>query len=208
MLLDFLAIMIFVFVLSALLLTLVNRPVIHEPPGHDPIEVEQHQEKEELEELAEAISQDKELLEPSPRIQVPRMNLPDAKLGGGAAEESCSKATGTIVLALAEAPGERREYNRRLRDRRMSDDLAREDRRLVQRRVWLRREEDRQGKHLLPITDAADTLGVRVEQIYKWLDDTEIPFYQVTEGKRKAIRFEISELLEWYSTYIPENGRL
>ena len=207
MLLDFLVIVFFVFILSALLLTLASRPPLPETsnPALDPVAVDTHPELEKMEELAEAISQDKDLLTPSAPIQVPRMNLPGAKLGGGATDELCSKTTGTIVLDLAKAPGEKREYNRRLRDRRMSDDLLKEDRRMVQRRVWLRREEDRRGKRLLPIKDAADTLGVTVEQIYKWLDNTDIPFYQVTEGKRRAIRFEISELLEWYSTFTPEN---
>jgi len=71
----------------------------------------------------------------------------------------------------------------------------------------LRRQEDRRDKRLLSIKDAADTIGVSVEQVYKWLDDTDIPFYHVTEGRRKTISFDISELLEWYSTFVPENRR-
>lgn len=209
MLLDFLVMVIFVFLISALLLALTGRFPSPETPGRgqEPVVLERHQEMEHMEELAEVISQDDDLLTPSPPIQVPRMNLPGAKLGGGAMDEPCSKATGTIVLASPGMPGEKREYNRRLRDRRISNDLREEDRRMVQRRVWLRREEDRRGKRLLSIKDAADTLGVSVEQVYKWVDDTDIPFYHVTEGRRKTIRFDISELLEWYSTFVPGNSR-
>jgi len=207
MLLDFLVTVVFVFILSSLLLMLAHRPPFPETLNEEgnPDAIEQ---RPELEELAEAISQDEDLLAPPPPIEVPHVNLPGAKLGGGAAGELCSKTTGSIALKLVDTEDEKRKYNRRLRERRVSDDLMKDDKRLVQRRVWLRREEDRRGKRLLPIKDAADTLGVSVEQMYKWLDDTDVPFYQVTDGKRKAIRFEIGELLEWFSAFIPQDRKL
>lgn len=210
MLLYFLVMVFLVFIISGLLVALTGRSSVAEAPGSDrgAVALDRHQETDQLEELAEVISQDDDLLTPSSPLQVPRMNLPGAKLGGGATDEPCSKATGTLILGSSEAAEERRQYNRRMRDRRVSNDLRKEDRRMIQRRVWLRREEDRRGKRLLPVKDAADTLGVTVEQVYKWLDDTDIPFYHVTEGKRKSIRFDIGELLEWFSAFAPEDRRI
>lgn len=211
MLLDFLAMIIFVFILSAIVLTLAVRTSssdsgdeAHNPV--EPVESERHLEEEGFEELARMIEKDQGLLTQPPPVQVPHIPLPDALLGGGANEEAFSKATGTIVLKVNEDPNEKREYNRRLRDRRTSDIPTDDERRIVQRRVWLRREEDRRGKTLLTVADAADTIGVPVERIYKWLDESDIPFYQVTEGKKKAIRFEIDELLQWYGAFTARGG--
>lgn len=208
MLLDFLAMIVFVFILSALVLTLAVRAPSSgsRSEAYNPVEPERRPELEGFEELAQMIDGDKDLLKPTPPVQVLHIPLPDAMLGGGAREEACSKATGTIILRLDEDPNEKREYNRRLRDRRMSDITADDERRIVQRRVWLRREEDRRSKTLLTVADAADTIGVPVERIYKWLDESDIPFYQVTEGKKKAIRFEIDELLQWYSAFSSGGG--
>ncbi|UCD57852.1 MAG: helix-turn-helix domain-containing protein [Candidatus Hydrogenedentota bacterium] len=208
MLLDFLVIVFFVFVLGTIVLKLAVRSPSHNSPceAPDPNRTEQLSEPEEpkeLEELAEAISHDNNLLTPTAPVQVPHVDLPGVKLGGGALDEPCSKAVGTVTLKSDKDPNERRTYNRRLRDRREADTPPEKERRILQRRVWLRREEDRHGKQLLTIVDAADTLGVHVEQIYKWLDGTDIPFYQVTEGNRKAIRFDVNELLQWHSKIAP-----
>jgi excisionase family DNA binding protein len=71
--------------------------------------------------------------------------------------------------------------------------------------VWLRRNEDYINKKLVSVQEAADTLETTTEQIYKWLGNSDIPFYQVSEGKRKVIRFEIDELLQWHSTCVVNN---
>ncbi len=208
MLLDFLAMVILVFILSALVIMLAVRAPSSglQTEAYTPVEPEQHPEFEALGELAQMIEGDTDLFAPAPPVQVPHISLPDAILGGGANDEACSKAIGTIVLKVNEDPGERRKYNRRLRERRTSDIPTDEERRIVQRRVWLRRREDQRGKMLLTVADAADTIGVPVEQIYKWLDESDIPFYQVTEGKKKAIRFEIDELLQWYGAFTASGG--
>jgi len=200
MLQDFLVIISFVFVLSAIILTLSGKAPSASRQTK-PCSNDRDGQEMELEDLIELIHRDKVLTSPEPPVQVHHVELPGARLGGGAGEETCSKATCAITLKLNEDPDERRKYNRRLRDRRASDHPVNDDRRLIQRRVWLRRQEDRRGKTFLSVTDAANTLGVTVEQIYKWLDDSDIPFYQVTEGKRKAIRFEINELLQWHSAF-------
>jgi hypothetical protein len=212
MLLDFLVIVFFVFILSTIVLKLAVRSPSHNSPceAPEPDKTEQRSELEEpkeLEEPAEAISHDKNLLASTAPVQVPHIDLPGVKLGGGALDEPCSKAVGTVTLRLDEDPNERRTYNRRLRDRRESDTPLEKERRILQRRVWLRREEDCHGKQLLTIVDAAGTLGVHVEQIYKWLDGADIPFYQVTEGNRKAIRFDVNELLQWYSKIAPRGRK-
>ncbi|RJP73368.1 MAG: DNA-binding protein [Candidatus Abyssobacteria bacterium SURF_17] len=204
---DFLLIVLFVFILSALILMFVSRTPQPEEPAlstneDDLIEKhERHRGFDNLDELVEAISHDKELLAPASPPEVPRIPLRNAKLGGGATDEMRSKTCGVIALRTNENPNEQRRYNRRLSDRRRSEAAVDEERRIVQRRVWLRRKEDFVGKTLLTVSDAADTLGVPVERIYKWLDESDIPFYQLTEGKRKAIRFEINELLQWFSTF-------
>lgn len=200
MLQDFLVIISFVFILSAIILALTTKAPSALPQTR-PRSDEGGAREMELEDLIELIHRDKVLTSPEPPVEVPHIELPGARLGGGAKGETCSKASFAITLKLNEDPNERRKYNRRLRDRRVADQPVEEDRRLIQRRVWLRREEDRRGKTLLSVTDAANTLGVTVEQIYKWLDDSDIPFYQVTEGKRKAIRFEINELVQWHSAF-------
>lgn len=161
-----------------------------------------------LDELAEAIENDEDLLTVVTPLKVPHIDLPGTLAGGGATEQACCKANGVILLDSDEDPNEKRKFNRRLRDRRSSETPVDEDRRMLERRVWLRRREDYAGKKLLNVTDAADTLGVPVEQIYQWLDKTDIPFYHITEGKSKAIRFEINELLHWYSIFSStESGR-
>jgi hypothetical protein len=203
MLVDFLFVSVSVFVLGAVVLMLVARSAA---PGMSarsgkPQEADQRLPFSEIDELVEAISRDKDLLTPPPPVQIPSMSLPGARLGGGAVRESYSKTTGEVVLKSAIDPDEKRRCNRRMNDRRSWESRQKDERRIVQRRVWLRREEDRRGKRLLNVSDAADTIGVPVERIYKWLDETDIPFYQVTEGKKKAIRFEINELLQWYSAF-------
>lgn len=204
MLVDFLVILIFVFILSGLVMTLGVKPPpspIQEASADDSPYSDQLN-PDDFDSLVETIEQDTNLLKPTPPITAPHINLPGAKIGGGAADENCSKATAAISFFLNEDPSEQRKYNRRMNDRRTANQPVEHERRLVQRRVWLRREEDRKGMTLLNITDAADTLGVTIEQIYKWLDNSNIPFYQVTEGKRKAIRFEINELLHWHGQFV------
>lgn len=154
-----------------------------------------------LEDLIEAIENDADLQESMTPLKVPHLDLPGALAGGGATDEACCRATGTIIIETDKNPDEHREYNRRMRDRRFTDTPVDSERRILDRRVWLRRKEDQQGKKLLNITDAADTLGVPVERIHQWLGKTDIPFYYVTDGKDKAMRFEINELLHWYSTF-------
>jgi hypothetical protein len=162
-----------------------------------------------FEELAEMMRQDSDLMKGPAPVNVPHTDLPGARLGGGAANEANSKAAAIIPLLLVEEPSERRKYNRRLSDRRDAADFPVDsERRLIQRRIWLRREEDRKGKVLLNVTDAANTLGVTIEQLYKWLDNSDIPFYQVTEGKRKAIRFEVNELLHWHSQFVRKSTNI
>ncbi len=207
MLFDFLLIVVFTFILSfPIMLLAVRSPsgeheISNQPSLRDD-ETADGPPPREMEELAELLQQDKGLFVSRESVDIPHIELPGAKLGGGCVNEDCSKATGSFVLELCENPDEQRKYNRRLRDRRTSDQPVTEERRLVQRRIWLRRREDRRGKTLLNVTDAADTLGVTVEQVYKWLDESDIPFYQVTDGKRRAIRFEIDELLQWYGTVV------
>jgi PTS system nitrogen regulatory IIA component len=46
---------------------------------------------------------------------------------------------------------------------------------------------------LLTVRDAAKLLGKSEQQIYRWVDDGEIPFHKVNE----QIRFHRAELLEW-----------
>ena len=159
-----------------------------------------------LEELAETIESDEKLLAAVTPIQVPHVELPGALTGGGATEQPHGKASGVIILGTDENPDEKRKFNRRLGDRRSSESLVAEDRRMVERRIWLRREEDRRGKKLLNVTDAADVLAVPVEKIYQWLDKTDIPFYQVTDGKEKKLRFEVNELLQWYGLFSSEQN--
>jgi hypothetical protein len=205
MLLDFLAILIFGFVLGALILTLgpkEDEPSLQELEQLDDTpSMPDEPCPDDFQSLADMISQDKDLLKPAPPVKVPHISLPGAKIGGGAVDETCSKATATISIVLEEDASERRKYNRRMQDRRIHQHPVEDERRLIQRRVWLRREEDCKGKVLLNITDAADTLGVSIEQMYKWLDNSDIPFYQVTEGKRRALRFEINELLHWHGNF-------
>ena len=155
----------------------------------------------ELEELVEVIEQDEDLQESVIPLQVPHIDLPGALAGGGATEQACCVAAGVIHIKTDDDPDEHREYNRRMRDRRCADVSVDDEHRILDRRVWLRRGEDRAGQKLLTLTDAADTLGVPVERIHQWLGKTDIPFYYVTDGKNKAMRFEINELLHWYSLF-------
>jgi PTS system nitrogen regulatory IIA component len=46
---------------------------------------------------------------------------------------------------------------------------------------------------LLTVRDAARLLGKSEQQIYRWVDDGEIPFHKVNE----QVRFHRAELLEW-----------
>ena len=208
MLADFLTIILFVFFVSMLVLLLATRSPTADPFGQtlEQNGATQPAEFGVLEELAEAISHDQDLLAREVPLHVPHIELPGVKLGGGAVDEPCSTASGMLLLELNEDPNEKRKYNRRLVDRRRSDVPISEEQRTVQRRVWLRREEDRSASQLLTVVDAADTLGVPVENIYKWLDEEDIPFYQITEDKQKTIRFEINEVLQWYSTFAPDSG--
>jgi excisionase family DNA binding protein len=202
---DFTVIILFGFILSWFALLLATRL-----PSPDTISryyyeagsVEESADPGESEEPVEEIESEEQTLPLASSVQVPHIDLQGVLAGGGATDEACAKASGSILLKASGDPNDMRRYNRRLSDRRASVAPVGEDRRTVQRRVWLRREEDRRGKKLLTVSDAADTLGVPVEQIYKWLDRADIPFYQVTEGKKKAIRFEIDELLQWYGTFV------
>jgi excisionase family DNA binding protein len=159
-----------------------------------------------LEELVETIESDEELLAAPTPLQIPHIELPGALAGGGATEQPYCKASGTIILKTDKDPKEKRRFNRRLKDRRSSETPVGEDRRIVERRIWLRREEDRHGKKLLTVTDAADMLGAPIEQIYRWLEKTDIPFYQVTDGKEKKLRFDVDELFQWYSLFSSEQS--
>jgi hypothetical protein len=160
-----------------------------------------------LEELVEVIEHDAELQESVTPLKVPHIDLPGALAGGGATDEACCSASGVILIEANENPDERREYNRRMRDRRSADTPVDDEHRILDRRVWLRRKEDQIGKKLLNVTDAADTLGVPVERIHQWLGKTDIPFYYVTDGKEKAMRFEINELLHWYSAFCSSQNK-
>ena len=202
---DFTVIILFGFLLSWFALLLATRS-----PSPDTISqyyyeagsVEELANPGESEEPVEEIEPEEQAPPSASSAQVPHIDLQGILTGGGVTNEACAKASGSILLKTNDDPEDRRRYNRRLSDRRASAASVGEDRRIVQRRVWLRREEDRRGKKLLTVSDASETLGVPIEQIYKWLDRADIPFYQVTEGKKKAIRFEIDELLEWYSTFV------
>jgi len=201
----FLFTLLFVFFLSGLVMSLAIRSPVPDIVDED-MEDEDRAELDEFNKLVEEIQDDEEILAVVTPLQVPHINLPEAMLGGGAAAEACSKTTGSIMLELNEDPNEKRKSNRRMADRRASADSVDENRRIVQRRVWLRREEDCSDRQLLSITDAADTLGVPIEQMYKWLDEVDIPFYQVSENKRKTIQFDINELLHWHSTFSNRGG--
>jgi excisionase family DNA binding protein len=198
-----------VFSMSAVFTLLAVRPGSSSPMGgaSEPGTDEESSPYDGLEELAEQVEADEELLSTVTPLKVPHIELPGALAGGGATAEACSKTSGVITLDMVDNPDENREYDRRMRDRRSSEFGVDQDRRLVERRILLRRDEDLKGKQLLTVTDAADTLGVPVERIYQWLDKADIPFYQVAEGKSKAIRFEINELLQWYSAFCSSPGR-
>ena len=205
---SFLIAVFVVFFMSAVFTLLADRPGAADPVGgaFDPKADEELPSSGALEELAEQIEHDEELLSAVTPLKVPHIELPGALAGGGATAQSFSKAAGVISLDVDDNPDENREYDRRMKDRRASEVGVDQDRRMVERRIWLRRKEDKKGKRLLSVTDAADTLGVPVERIYQWLDKTDIPFYQTTEGKEKAIRFEIDELLQWYSAFCSSQG--
>ena len=204
----FLFTLLFVFFLSGLVMSLAIRSPALDIVDED-MEDEDGEERDEpdaFDELADDIHDDEEVLAAVTPLQVPHIDLPDAMIGGGATAEACSKATGAIMLELNEDPNEKRKSNRRMTDRRSSANSVDEDQRMVQRRVWLRREEDCSDRQLLSITDAADTLGVPVEQMYRWLDEVDIPFYQVSENKRKTIQFDINELLHWHGRFSSRGG--
>lgn len=204
----FLFSLLFVFLLSGLVMLLTTRPPTPDIPDED-MEGEIDEGRAEFDAFAELeaeIQDDEEILATITPPNVPHIDLPDVMLGGGAAAEACSMAAGAIALELTDDPNEKRKSNRRMADRRASTDAVDEERRIVQRRVWLRREEDHSDKQLLSIIDAADTLGVPVEQIYRWLDEVDIPFYQVSENKRKTIQFDINELLHWHSRFNNRGG--
>jgi len=207
---EFLTSILFVFFLSGLLILFIVRSpssnLEAQYPEPDPAD-EESSGQVGLEDLAEEISLDKKLLASVAPVQVPHIELPGAIAGGGATAEARSKTSGKIILRDTADSGDKRKFNRRLRDRRSSDVPVDDDQRALERRIWLRREEDHSGKKLLTVSDAADTLGVPVEQIYKWLDKVDIPFYHVTDGKKKAIRFEINELLQWYTGFISNKNQ-
>jgi len=206
---SFLVAICFVFTLSGILMLFNTKSSSSGVPDEDPEPEasEQPYPIEELEELVDEIERDQALQVSLAPVKVPHIDLPGALSGGGVKEEACSKVSGVISLKAGENPDERRQYNRRLSDRRSLDVAVDDDRRIVDRRIWLRRREDFQGKQLLTVTDAADTLGIPIEQLYRWLDGTDIPFYQVTDGKKKAIRFEINELLQWYGEFSSSGGQ-
>ena len=206
---SFLVAVIVGFVMSAVFTLIAVMTTSADPTeeGSKPYADEESSSRGELEELVEEIERDEELLSSVAPLKVPHLELPGALAGGGAIEQACSKATGVIVLNVDENPDENREFNRRLKERRSSEISVDEDRRMVERRIWLRRQEDQKDRQLLSVTDAADTLGVPIERIYQWLDKADIPFYQVTDGKNKAIRFEINELLQWYSAFCSSEGK-
>lgn len=204
---DFVVIIVSVLFLSAFALLLTIRISPRDTPdyGLTVNDADQVSEPEKPADMTEKLIEHEPPPAPSPLLQVPHMSLPGAKLGGGAKEENFSKAVGAMSLSLKGGPNEKRKYNRRMRDRRESDIPIDNEKRLVQRRVWLRREEDHSKMKLLTVSEAADTLETSVEQIYKWLGNADIPFYQITEGKRRVIRFEINELLQWYNTFVMRN---
>ena len=205
---SFLVAVFVVFFMGGVFTLLADRPGAADPMGgtFGPGADEESPLSDVLEELAEKIEQDEELLSAVTPLKVPHIELPGALAGGGATAQSFSKAAGVISLDVDDSPDENREYDRRMTDRRASEVGVDQDRRIVERRIWLRRKEDEKGKRLLTITDAADTLGVPVERIYQWLDKTDIPFYQTMDGKNKAIRFDIDELLQWYSAFCASQG--
>jgi len=210
MLLDFMVTILLVFALSGLITLLTAQMESEELSVSDflPPEEEEPVEDDPFAELADELSRDEGLLAEITPIKVPHMDLPGAMIGGGAKEEACSKVVGTLVLKPSLDGDERRMFNRRLRDRRIDGIAANEERRMLQRRVWLRRREDRRRKKLVTVTEAAEMLGVSVEQMYKWLDQTDMPFYHVSEGNRKAIRFEVEELLTWHGAFKKDSGAL
>jgi excisionase family DNA binding protein len=201
---DFLFIVMSTFILSAFALLLTAKSSHPDQPdaGSGGENLDDFPNEEGWEELAERMAEDELLREQAPPVHVDHLDIPGARLGGGAKEENRSKTVGAISLALREPPDEKRKYNRRLRERRVEDVPVAKDRRMMERRVWLRRKEDYQERKLLTVSEAASTLEISVEQIYKWLGDSDVPFYQITEGNRKVIRFEINELLQWYNTFI------
>jgi excisionase family DNA binding protein len=161
-----------------------------------------------MEELADEIHNDEQLLAEAATINVPHIELPGAHAGGGATSENSCKVSGVITLDVGDDEDEKRKYNRRLKDRRCAEiAFDDEDKRVLGRRVLFRRQEDLHGKRLIDVTEAADTLGVPVERIYRWLDKTDIPFCKVNEGKNEKLRFEASDLLRWYGDFSPGQDR-
>ncbi len=208
LLLEFLTSTVFVFILSVFFLLLMARSPSLGPADQNPESDREEQPEQSggIEDLAKEIERDEELRAVVTPVEIPHIDLPGALAGGGATHEACSKAAGQIAVQEGGVPDDGRTYSRRLKDRRSSDFPVDDDQRTVERRIWLRRDEDKAGKRLLNVADAADMLGVKVEQIYKWLDKADIPFYHVTDGKKKAIRFEVDELLSWYSEFISSNN--
>jgi len=72
-----------------------------------------------------------------------------------------------------------------------------DDRRLSRRRVWLRRSEDEAQFELGDIDEAARVLATNPDEIEKWIRTADLPFYMVTRGANRELRFDRHELLGW-----------
>lgn len=71
------------------------------------------------------------------------------------------------------------------------------ERRLAQRRVWLRRAEDQAEHDLVDIHEAARILSATPDTIEKWILNADLPFYMVSKGAMREKRFDRIELLGW-----------
>lgn len=106
--------------------------------------------------------------------------------------------------APAPAGGERRVARRRTQLRREDDRAAPrarepqvEERRMTQRRVWLRRAEDQEGLDLVDIHEAARMLATTPAEIERWIRTADLPFYMVSVGAVREMRFDRVELMGW-----------
>ena len=101
---------------------------------------------------------------------------------------------------FANDPLYRDESARRTPDDETARSVARlqgEDRRLIRRRVWLRRSEDEAQYDLVDIAEAAQLLATNSDEIEKWVRTADLPFYMVTRGANREVRFDRHELLGW-----------
>lgn len=95
--------------------------------------------------------------------------------------------------------GQRRKTVRREVDRtdHRAGEGAQAERRLAQRRVWLRRTEDQAGLDLVDIHEAAHMLSTTPAVIERWVQTADMPFYMVSKGAIREMQFDRIELLAW-----------